>query len=79
MPSYYAKKENRIYKFNSWADLEHLSGKDRSCFAGKSFSKAIRLFLNNSRTIGKYAAKLEGWIDEKDEPTIGYYKGNANW
>jgi hypothetical protein len=79
MPSYYAKQDNKIYKFNSWYDLEILSGKDRSCYSQKSLSKAIRLYLNNCRTIGKAAAKLEGWIDDDDEPTIGFTKGNSAW
>jgi len=79
MPSYYAKQENKIYKFDCWYDLEILSGKDRSCYSRKSLSKAIRLYLNNCRTIGKAAAKLEGWIDDNDQPTIGYTKGNSAW
>ena len=79
MPSYYAKHENKIYRFDCWYDLEILSGKDRSCYSRKSLSKAIRQYLGNCRTIGKWAAKLEGWIDDNDQPTIGYTKGNSAW
>lgn len=79
MQSYYVKKENRIYRFTCWADLEDFSGREKSCYGNVSLSKAIRLFLNNSRTIGKAAAKIEGWIDENDQPKIGYIKGNHNW
>jgi len=79
MPSYYAKQDNKIYRFDCWADLEVLSGKDRSCYGRKSLSKAIRQHLGNCRTIGKWAAKLEGWIDEKNQPTGEYIKGNSAW
>ena len=79
MPSYYAKQENKIYRFDCWSDLEVLSGKDRSCYGRKSLSKAIRQYLGNCRTIGKWAAKLEGWIDENNQPTGQYEKGNSAW
>lgn len=76
MMPYYAKIEDKIYRFDTWADLENFTGRDRKLFGNMPFYKAIRHSMNNERIINKWAAYFEGWIGKDGKPQKPYRSGN---